>query len=75
MATQSIPVGRPVTLTQNVSYALPARLCFVTSSAALEFSNDESTWTALTGANTTGVNSGARFVRCPASTAVVRIVM
>lgn len=75
MATSSIPTGRPVALVQNVSYALPSKICFVTSSAALEFSNNESTWAALTGANTTGVSTGAAFVRCPGGAASVRVVV
>lgn len=71
MPTQSIPLGPQTTILQNVAYALPSRACFIMSSVAIEWSNDGTTWAALTGANTTGVNVGAMFIRCPTANAVV----
>jgi hypothetical protein len=59
MPTQLIPVGPAVTLTQNVVYALPARQCALTSSAAVETSMNGTAWSA----HTSGQNTGAIFVR------------
>lgn len=67
MPTQLLPLGPPTILTQNVTYALPAQLCIVTASAAVETSMDGITWTAFTSGNT----SGAPFIR---STAVGTVV-
>jgi hypothetical protein len=64
MPTQLLPIGFPVTLIQNQVYALPARLTYVTSTAAVDISVNSSTWSALTGANTLGVYTSASFVRC-----------
>lgn len=61
------------TITQNVAYALPPGLNFIRSSAAIEDSLDNSAWTALAGANTTGINTGARFVRCTTANALVSV--
>lgn len=71
MPIQQIPQGVPTTLLQNEVAALPANNCFVFSSAAIDASVDGTTWGALTGANTTGIQTGARFVRCPLSGAIV----
>ena len=59
MPTFEVPLGVPTVLTQNVVYALPARLSFITSNAAIDISVNNSTWTALTNANTTGAYSSA----------------
>ena len=64
MPTQLLSLGVPWVLTQNVVYALPAKVVLVTSSLAVETSSDGTTWAALTGANTVGANSGAAFIRC-----------
>ena len=61
------------TITQNVAYALPPGLNFIRSNTALEDSLDNSTWTALAGANTTGINTGAKFVRCTTANALVNV--
>lgn len=62
-----------VTITQNVAYALPPGLNFIRSNTALEDSLDNSTFAALAGANTTGINTGARFVRCTTANALVSV--
>lgn len=59
MPTQLISLGPPTVLTQNVTYALPAQLCMVTSSAAIETSLNGTTWAA----HTSGSMSGASFIR------------
>jgi hypothetical protein len=64
MPIYSVPIGVPTLLTQNVPIALPNKLVFISSTLAIESSLDNSTWAALTGANTTGVNTVARFIRC-----------
>lgn len=66
-----IPVGPPTTILQNVQYALPARLTFLTSSVAVEQSLNGTTWSAVTGAETTGSNAGGVFLRCPSANALV----
>jgi hypothetical protein len=71
MPTESIPIGKSTALLQNVQYALPPKLVFITSSVAVESSIDGTVWTAATGANTTGIMIGALFVRCPTANAVV----
>ena len=71
MPTPLLSLGMPATIAQNVVHALPARACFIMSSVAIEWSNDGTTWAALTGANTTGVTTGATFIRCPTASAVV----
>jgi hypothetical protein len=59
MAIQLLPVGPATTLVQNQVYALPAQLCLVTSSAAVETSLDGVTWAA----HTSGELSGKVFIR------------
>lgn len=72
MPIQQIPVSVPTTLAQNEVAALPAVACFTLSSAAMEGSADGSTgWAALTGLNTTGLQTNARFVRCTTGSAIV----
>jgi hypothetical protein len=71
MPIPQLSVGVPTSIAQNVVYALPTVLCFLSSSVAIEGSLDGTTWTALTGANTTGVYAGVAFVRCPTAAAIV----
>lgn len=59
-----IAVGPATAITQNVVYGLPARAGRLHSIAAVEISDDNSTWTAATGANTVGLDTAAQFVRC-----------
>ena len=73
MPTGLLMLGVMTAILQNTAYALPAKRVHITSSAALEYSLDGSTWVALTGANTLGVETSATFIRCPASTANVMV--
>lgn len=71
MPTQLLALGMPWTITQNTTYALPAKLCNVKSSAALESSVDGTTWGAVTGADTTGAWVNGVFIRCTTGNALV----
>ena len=71
MPTELISLGPPTAMLQNVTYALPARLCHITSSVAVEVSSNATVWSALTGANTTGVLTSGSFLRCPTAVCVV----
>jgi len=71
MPIYAIPVGVPTSIVQNQVYGLPNKLVFLQSTVAIEGSLDATTWTAITGANTTGVNSAARFIRCPTAAAII----
>jgi hypothetical protein len=62
MPTTLLSIGTTVTLVQNLAYALPARVTFLTASAAVEVSLDGTVWSALAGA-TTGVATGSNFIR------------
>jgi hypothetical protein len=68
-----LTIGPVHDLVQNVVYGLPARMCWIHSTAALEISEDASAWNALTGANTVGAQVGAKFVRCPGGAAIVSL--
>jgi hypothetical protein len=61
----------PNVVLQNVQYAMPSRLCFVTSSVAVEGSNNGTSWTAATGVDTLGAWVGSLYLRCPTSNALV----
>ena len=65
--TTSIPLGPPITLAANVAYALPAQVCLVTSSGAVETSLDGTTWTAFT----SGGLAGGVFIRSGAAGTIV----
>jgi len=72
MPTQSIQVGVPTTITQNVVYATPARACVVTSSAALEISMDGSTFVAMSVSATNAAPLvAAPFIRCTTASPIV----
>lgn len=72
MALNSLMIGPIYTLTQNTSYACPARRTFIRSSAALETSMDESTWVALPLTNGMAELSAA-FVRCTTTNALAKL--
>jgi hypothetical protein len=72
MAYSTLLIGPTNNLVQNEVYALPARLVFIKSSAALEVGDTSGSFSALAGANTTGVNCAGGFVRCTTGAAVVR---
>src|SRR4030095_2514986 len=70
----ALTTGQSIVMNQNEVYALPSGQNFVTSSLAVDQSVDNTTWTALTGANTTGVNCGAKYLRCTTGAPTVRCV-
>lgn len=63
--------GVPLAIAQTTAYALPGRSVKIQSTVAIEVSVDNTTWTALTGADTIGAESAAMFVRCTTSTTCV----
>ena len=70
--TQALQLGLSTTILQNIVYALPARACFVQSSAAVEVSNIIDTgFVALTNANTVGAETAATWLRCTTGNCVV----
>lgn len=70
---KTLLIGPELTLTQNVVYALPARLVFVKSVSAIESADTSGgSFSALTGANTTGVNCAGGFVRCTTGNTIIR---
>lgn len=72
MSTPVIVLGQPTVITQNVTYALPARAGRIHALAAIQISPDGSTWDALTNAETVGADVASAFVRCTtADTTVV----
>jgi hypothetical protein len=71
MPTELISIGPPTAMLQNVTYALPARLVHITSSVAIDVSSNGTAWSALTGANTTGVLTSGSFIRCTTGSASV----
>jgi len=68
--TTSLLIGPTHTLTQSVVYALPARQVRMLSSAVLEVSVDNSSFTAVA-ATTTGTDVTAGWTRCTTGAAVV----
>ena len=59
--------GMKYNINQGITYALPARLVIVESTAGLETSINGSSWTGLT----SGSQTGALFLRCPGGNATV----
>lgn len=70
--TEMLSAGYTHTLTQNVVYALPAKVVFLRSSAALEVSVDNSTWVLLA-SSTTGTQAVSPYVRCTTGTAILAL--
>lgn len=64
MPTQLLQVGVATVITQNVVYALPARISRVQALAAVEVSIDNSTWAVLANSTTTGAETSAIYARC-----------
>lgn len=64
--------GPAYTIAQNVAYALPVSRVLVRSNAAIETSQDNSTWAAVTLTNNQAELS-AMFVRTTAATAIVTL--
>jgi hypothetical protein len=61
---QTLPIGASYIMLQNVEYALPPKLVYVTTSAAVDVSVNGVAWSALTNANTVGAYTGAAYIRC-----------
>lgn len=66
-------IGPANTLTQDVVYALPARLVHLTSDAALEVSATEGGGFAALSNATTGTFVSTGFVKCTTGSATVRV--
>ena len=71
MATQLISPGPSTLLKAGVTYALPARVCRIQAAAPVTISVDGTTFSALTGADTTGVETSAVFIKAAADTLIV----
>jgi hypothetical protein len=73
MATPLLQINVPTVVGQNITFALPARRCFIISvGAALQFSSDGSTWTAdVAASSTTGVEAAGAFTRSTTGNTVV----
>lgn len=67
MPTQLLGIGPAYTISQNVVYALPARLCQISYTVACDVSVDGSVWSALTN---NSINA-ANFIRCTTGSSVV----
>ena len=72
--TRLLTIGPVHTLTQNVTYVAPVRLCrcYVQAGAAMEQSNDNTTWDAVTLDDDEGFDVASSFIRTTAATALVR---
>ena len=69
---ETIPIGRPHTLTQNQAYATPGRKVTIhVQGSGMEQSEDNSTWVAVTPDDDENFDCVAPFIR---STAVATIV-
>lgn len=64
----TIPIGRPHVMVTNQAYAVPASRLLINVSAlgagAIETSNDQSTWTAVTLDDDENFECAAAFIRC-----------
>jgi len=67
-----LTIGTINTLVQNVGYALPARRVLARTTAAIETSQDNSTYAAVTTTNNQAELSAA-FIRTTAATAIVTL--
>ena len=73
MPTTLLTIGPAHVITQNVVYALPARVVRIHSLAACEVSPDGTTWDALTGIETVGADASSTFIRCTTGNTTVRL--
>jgi len=73
MPIQLIQLGVPTVIAAGVTYALPARRCFVHGITALQVSLDNSAWSADVPASISplGMETAAPFVRSTAGTTVI----
>ena len=70
----TFPLGYTITMAQTTAYALVPRACRVHSTAALDVSPDNATWSVLANA-TTGADVGSGFIRCTAATNCAAILV
>lgn len=56
--------GPPITILEDVVYALPSSNVFISSVDPIEYSVDNDTWAALENADTTGVFAPGAYIRC-----------
>ena len=70
MPTETVALGPPTTLIQNVAYALPPRAGRIHALAAIEISVDGSAWDTLTGSETVGADVASGFVRCTSANTI-----
>jgi len=68
--TQLLSVSTPWLCKAGVAYALPAKVVRVSSSAAVTVSVDGVAYVALSGAETTGAETSAEFLKAAADTTV-----
>jgi len=69
--TETVTIGPPIVITQNVVYAMPPRAGRIHALAAIEISVDGIAWDALTGAETVGADVASGFVRCTTANTTV----
>jgi hypothetical protein len=74
MPTEVLSIGPVHQLVQNQVYALPARAVTISSSAALDVSNNFAFTTNGTVAANTPTKAVAGFVRCTASTNALAVL-
>jgi hypothetical protein len=74
MPTFSLGLGTTTTIPQNAVYALPARACYLTYSAAVEGAFDiAGPWTADAAAPGGAHVSGMNFIRCTTGPVIVTV--
>ena len=78
MPRELLSIGRPILMTQNVVYALPARRCFMmcdTSTATFEQSNSETMVpaVALTPNADEQNDVGGAFIRCTSGNVLITL--
>jgi hypothetical protein len=67
-----LTAGSTYTMTQNVVYGIPSRVVFIHSSAVLQTSLDNSSYSDLA-ATTTGTQLVDPFVKCTTGNAIVAV--
>lgn len=72
--TMLLSAGVTNALTQNVIYALPTPACFILAANACELSpTSATTGFVLVAATTTGMQTGAAFIRCTTGATVISV--
>ena len=73
MPTEKLSAGLPTTVSQSITYAMPACRVWVVSNAVLEFSLQSTTGFAAVAASTTGMESAWPFARCTTASPIVSV--